>query len=266
MKRYILILFVALAVYSGCKKDDSSLVTLTTGDLATINGQLKGSWVFPVETLRVPDSNGKDLVPPINEPASAYEFDGVSTVIIRSDPLTALTCTYSLSTVNGMINIHIIYPDNTTEDDKVALLNPQSLTLSSSEPYTYYNGTQLVPTVAVTTNTLQRLSSADESGNLARVLVNVNGNYSVKVYVTHQRGNPSDTTVLIGSKTNISGAYSLGFVAINNDLLKVDVLGDPLKTSINAYFRGIPISGQIYSSANETVTTTGWIISFTSNP
>ena len=266
MKRYILILFVALAVYSGCKKDDSSLVTLTSADLAVINGQLKGSWVFPVKTLRVPGSNGQDMVPPVNEPASAFEFDGVSTVLVRPDPLSTLTCTYSLTTVNGLINIHVIYPDNTTEDFKVELLNAQSLTLSSNQPYTYYNGTQLVPTVAVTTTTLQKLSSADVSGNLARVLVNVNGTYSVKVYVTHQRGIPSDTTTLIGSKTNISGAYTLGFVAINNDLLKIDVLGDPLKTSINAYFRGIPITGQIYSSGNETVTTTGWIISFNTAP
>jgi hypothetical protein len=266
LKKYILILFVALAVYSGCKKDTSSLVTLTSADLAVINGQLKGSWVFPVKTLRVPGTNGQDMVPPVNEPASAFEFDGVSTVLIRTDPQTTLQGTYTLSTVNGLINIHIVYPDNTTEDFKVELLNAQSLTLSSSEPYIYYNGTQLVPTVAVTTTVLQKLSSADESGNLARVLVNVNGTYSVKVYVTHQRGVVGDTAQLIGNKTNISGAYTLGFVAISGDLLKVDVLGDPLKTSINAYFRGIPISGQIYSSGNETVTTTGWIISFNTAP
>jgi hypothetical protein len=262
LKRYILILFVALAVYSGCKKDDSSLVTLTSADLAVINGQLKGSWVFPVKTLRVPDNNGNDMVPPVNEPASAFEFDGVSTVLIRPDPQTTLRGTYTLTSVNGMINIHVINPDNTTEDYKVALLNAQSLTLSASEPYTYYNGTQLVPTVAVTTTVLQKLSSADESGNLARVLVNVNGTYSVKVYVTHQRGVVGDTATLIGSKSNTSGTYNLSFVAISGDLLKIDVLGDPLKTSINAYFKGIPITGQIYSSANETVTTTGWIISF----
>jgi hypothetical protein len=263
LKKYILILFVALvAVYTGCKKDDSSLVTLTSADLAVINGQLKGSWVFPVKTLRVPDGSGKDMVPPVNEPAAAFEFDGVSTVIIRPDPKTTIQGTYSLSTVNGMIDIHMVYPGNTGSDFKVALLNDQSLTLSSTEPYIYYNGTQLVPTVAVTTTAFQRVSSADVSGDLATVRVNVNGTYSVKVYVTH----PGSAATTIGSKTNTSGVYTMGFVATSGDVLKIDVLGDPLQTSINAYFKGIPVSGQLYSSADETVTTTGWLISFDSAP
>jgi hypothetical protein len=258
LKKYILILFVALAVYTGCKKDTSSLVTLTAADLAVINGQLKGSWVFPVKTLRVPGNNGQDMVPPVNEPASAFEFDGGSKVIIRPDPQTTMQGTYTLSTINGTINVHIVYPDNTTEDYTVVLLNDQSLTLNSTQPYIYYNGTELVPTVAVTTTVLQRITSADATGNFARVLVNVSDTYSVKVYVTHLGGAPT----LVGSKTNATGAYSLGFVATSGDVLKIDVLGDPLKTSINAYFRGIPISGQIYSSPDETVTTSGWTISF----
>jgi hypothetical protein len=259
LKKYLLILFVALAVFSGCKKDTSSLVTLTSADLAVINGQLKGSWVFPVKTLRVTDNSGKDIVSPVNEPASAFEFDGGSTVIIRPDPLTTLQGTYTLTTVNGAINVHVVYPNNTTEDYKVVLLNDQALTLNSTQPYIYYNGTQLVPTVAVTTTTLQRLTSADATGNFARVLVNVSDTYSVKVYVTH----PGSAAALIGSKTDTTGAYSLGFVATSGDVLKIDVVGDPLKTSINAYFRGVPITGQIYSSADETVTTSGWNILFT---
>jgi hypothetical protein len=261
LKKYILILFVALAVYSGCKKDDSSLVTLTSADLTVINGQLKGSWVFPVKTLHVTDNNGKDIVSPVNEPASAFEFDGVSTVLIRPNPTTTIQGTYTLSTINGMINIHMVYPGNTGSDFKISFLNDQAFTVSSTEPYIYYNGTQLVPTVAVTTTVFQRLSSADVSGNLATVRVNVNSTYTVEVDVTH----PGSAATKIGSKTNTTGVYTLGFTATSGDFLKIDVHGDPLQTSINAYFKGIPISGQIYSSADETVTTTGWSILFNSS-
>ena len=264
MKKFLLILFVTLAVYSGCKKDISNDVTLTAADLAVVSGQLKGSWVFPVKTLNVVDSTGKNMIPPRNEPASAFEFDGVSKVTIRSDPQTEIQSTYTLSTNNGSMHIAVVNPDNTVTDFKVVMLNTQTLTLTSTEPYIYYNGTQLVPTTAVTSTVLQKLSAADVSGNFVRVNVKNDSIFNVKVHVL--RAGAADTGLLVGSKTGTTGLYSVGFIAHSGDRLKVDVIGSIIKTSINAYFRGLPITGNISAQNNETITTTGWTVQFTTTP
>ena len=72
--KLLLILSVAIAMLSSCKKDTSSDVTITPADLAYENGQIKGSWVFPVKTLTIVDENGKALFPPQTLPASALFF------------------------------------------------------------------------------------------------------------------------------------------------------------------------------------------------
>ena len=54
------------------------------------------------------------------------------------DPQTVLHGTYSLSTKNGGIFIHINYPDGSSSDFQVTMLRGNTLTLASSQPDVYY--------------------------------------------------------------------------------------------------------------------------------
>jgi len=262
LKKLLLILLVAGIALGGCKKDTAkSPVTLSQADIAQVNTQLKGSWVFPVKTLTVVDSTGKALLPGQNLPAAAFAFDGLGTVTIRPDPSTMQTGTYTLSgTTDGKLNIHIVYSDNTTQDFKITQLTATSLTIASSEPYVYYNNGVLVPTVAVTSTAMQRLNSSDINGQLARVAVTHDSVYSVKVYLIH-----SGLTQLIDSVSNINHPYLLAVPSQAGDQLKVEVMGNVLHTAINAYVDGLPITGDISASGDQTVTTNGWIVTFPSN-
>ena len=255
-------MLVAGIALSGCKKDSAkSNVALSQADIAQVSAQLKGTWVFPVKTLTVVDSNGKALLPGQNLPAAAFAFDGLSTVIIRPDPATVQTGTYALSgTTDGKLNIHVVYPDNTTQDFKITRLTSTSLTIASSEPYVYYHDGVLTPTVAVTSTAMQRLNSSDINGQLVRVAVTHDSAYSVKVYLTH-----SGLTQLVDSVSNINQPYLLAVPAQAGDQLKVAVMGNVLHTAINAYVDGLPIAGDISASGNQTVTTNGWIVTFPSN-
>ncbi len=262
MKKLLLVLLVAGIALSGCKKDSSkSPITLSQADIAVVNAQLKGTWVFPVKTLTVVDSSGKALLPGQNLPAAAFAFDGLSTVTIRPDPTTVQTGTYALSgTTDGKLNIHVVYPDNTTQDFKITLLTSTSLTIASTEPYVYYNNGVLLPTVAVTSTAMQRLNSSDINGHLVRVAVTHDSAYSVKVYLIH-----GGFTQMIDSVANINHPYLEAVPAQAGDQLKVAVMGNVLHTAINAYVDGLPINGDISASGNETVTTNGWIVAFPSN-
>lgn len=261
LKKLLLVLLVTVAILSGCKKDEKQNVLITAADVASINGQLKGSWVFPVKTLQVVDNMGKPLQPSQNLPAAAFAFDGFNTVTIRPDPLTIQTGTYSISaTTDGSLVIHVVYPDNSTQDFKITQLNSSSLTIASTQPYVYYHDGVLTPTTAVTSTAMQKLNSSDINGKLVRVAVTNDSAYSVKVYLTH-----SGTTQLVDSVSNINIPYLLAVPAQAGDHLKVDVLGNFLKTSINAYVDGLPISGDISASGDETVTTDGWNIAFPVN-
>lgn len=262
LKKLLLVLLVAGAILSGCKKDSAkSSITLSQADIAVVNTQLKGSWVFPIKTLTVVDDAGNPLLPGQNLPAAAFAFDGLSTVTIRPDPTTIQKGTYILSgTSDGKLNIHITYADNTTQDFKITLLTATSLTIASSEPYVYYHDGVLMPTVAVTSTAMQRLNSSDINGQLVRVAVTHDSVYSVKVYLTH-----SGTTQMIDSVANISHPYVLAVPAQAGDHLKVDVLGNVLHTAINAYVDGLPITGDISASGEETVTTNGWNVAFPTN-
>lgn len=259
MKKYLLILVVALAIFSSCKKDTSTYVNITSADVATISAQLKGSWVFPVKTLTVVDSTGKALLPSQNMSASAFTFDGYSKVTIKPDSKTVIYGTYSVSVNNGSFYVHIVYPDATSVDYMVTLLTAQTLSLTSTEPYIYSQNGHLIPTLAVTSTVLQKLNSADVTGNLVQVAVKNDSIFSVKVYVTHVIGGQ---TVLMDSISNTSKAYNFAFLAQSGDHLKIDVKGSILKTSINAYFKGLPITGDISATTGETLTTTGWNVLF----
>jgi len=255
-------LLLAGIALSGCKKDASkSGVTLTQADIATVNTQLKGTWVFPVKTLTVVDNNGKALLPGQNLPAAAFAFDGLNTVTIRPDPTTVQTGTYALTgTTDGQLNIHIVYPDNTTQDFKITQLNSTSLTIASTQPYVYYHDGVLTPTVAVTSTAMQKLNSSDINGQLVRVAVTHDSVYSVKVYLTH-----GGATKLVDSVSNINHPYLIAIPANEGDQLKIDVLGNVLHTAINAYVDGLPIVGDISAAGEETVTTDGWVVTFPSN-
>ena len=80
MKKLLLVLLVAGMAVSGCKKDPWKPSTLSQADIATVNAQLKGTWVFPFRTLTVVDSAGKAVLPVQNIPAAAFAFDGLNTV------------------------------------------------------------------------------------------------------------------------------------------------------------------------------------------
>ena len=258
MKKVLLIVCVVAAVLNGCRKDTGSNVIITPADIASINGQLKGSWVFPITTLTVVDSMGKAVQPSQNLPAAAFAFDGAGTVTVRPDPLTIQTGSYTLSTKpTGGIFIHVIYSDRSTQDFLVTALTPSALTIASTQPYVYFHNGMLVPTLAVTSTAMKRLNSADTTGSLVRVAVENDSIFSVKVYLTH-----SGTTKLVDSVSNISNSYVLAVPAKSGDHLKVDVLGNFITTAINAYIDGLPINGNISATANETVTTSGWNVAF----
>jgi hypothetical protein len=262
LKKLLFVLLVAGIILGGCKKDSTkSSVTLTQADVAAVNAQLKGSWVFPVKTLTVVDSMGKPLLPGQNLPAAAFAFDGLSTVTIRPDPTTIQKGTYALSaTTDGKLNIHVVYPDNSSQDFKITLLTATSLTIASSEPYVYYHNGVLMPTVAVTSTAMQRLNSSDINGQLARVTVVNDSIYSVKVFLIR-----SGLTQLVDSVSNISRPYVLAVPAQAGNQLKIYVDGNVLHTAINAYVDGLPITGDISAAGSQTVTTNGWIVSFPTN-
>jgi hypothetical protein len=104
---------------------------------------------------------------------------------------------------------------------------------------------------------MQKLNSSDINGNLVRVSVKNDSIFSVKVYLVR-----SGATTLVDSVVNISNSYALAVPAQEGDHLKIDVLGNFLKTAINAYVSGLPINGDISASGNETVTTNGWDVTF----
>ena len=246
------------AVLYGCKKDVNSVINISSADIATINGQLKGSWVFPVKTLSVVDNNGKPLMPSQNLQAVAFAFDGAGTVTVRPDPITIQTGSYSLSTKSdGGIYMHIIYSDGSTQDFQVTQLTASTLTIASTQPYVYYSNGALVPTQAVTSTTMQKLNSADITGNLVRVVVSNSTGYNIKVVLIS-----GGTSKLIDSLTNQTKPYAIAVPAQAGDRLFVDVVGNFLYTSINAYVDGLPVNGNISATGNETVTTDGWNISF----
>jgi hypothetical protein len=260
LKKLLFLLFAVAAFLSSCKKDTGTNVTITPADLASVNAQLHGNWIFPVKTLTVLDENGKALFPAQSLPASAYYFDGSSHVDIVPDPQTVLHGTYVLSTKSpGGIYIHINYPDGSSADYQVVMLNGSTLTLAASQPDVYYHNGTLVPTEALTSTTLQRLTGSI-TGDLVKVTVKNDSIFNVKVYLTRKA---DGKTVMMDSSSNVNKNYTSIFTAKDGDHIRVDVIGQFLNTYINAYADGFPITGDVLNiSAHETSTTNGWNISF----
>jgi hypothetical protein len=114
--------------------------------------------------------------------------------------------------------------------------------------------------VSVTSTTLQRATPADNASNTVKVTVNNDGPYSVKLSL---KSHADGKVTLLDSTSTINHPYAIAFQAQAQDQIMVDVLGDMLSTSINAYADGLPINGNLLNiSANETITSTGWNVQF----
>ena len=260
MKKFLLVLFIAAVFFTGCQKDTSTAVKIGSADLTTVNSQLKGTWVFPVETQNVVDVNDKPLTTVQYITAPALQFDGSSKVKILQNTSTTLNGTYALSTSKGYIYLDVIYPDGTDINYQVLYVDSQTLKLLSSQPYVYYSGSNPEPASLVSNVLLQKQNSADVTGHLIRVSVVGDALYSVSVYVTNTKlHTPADTAVLLDTKTNITGTYTYAFPTQSGDQLTLDILGDYTKTSFYAYYNGVPMTGDIGYPFGEIKTTSGWI-------
>ncbi len=259
LKKFLLVLFIAAVVFTGCQKDTSTTVKISSSDLATINGELKGMWLFPVETQNVVDINGKPLTTMQYTAAPAMHFDGSSNVKIIQNVNTTINGTYTLSTSNGYIYLDVVYPDVTDIMYQVVFVNSQTLKLLSSQPYVYYSGSNPQPASTVSNVVLQKQNSADVTGHIIRVSVVSDTLYSVSVYVTNTKLlTPADTAILLDSKTNITGTYTYAFPTQSGDKLTLDIIGDYTKTTFYAYYNGIPMEGNVGYPFDEIQTTTGW--------
>jgi hypothetical protein len=259
-KKLLFLLFVVAAFLSSCKKDTGINVNITPADLASVNAQLKGSWLFPVETLTILDDKGNAMFPAQTLTASAFYFDGSSHADMMPDPQTVLHGTYVLSTKSaGGIYVHINYPDGSSADYQVTMLNSSILTLASSQPDVYFYNGRYLPTEAATSTTLQRLTG-NIAGNLIKVTVKNDSIFSVKVFLTRKA---DGKTIMMDSTSNVNKTYTSVFTANEGDHIRVDVIGQVLDTYINAYADGYPIAGDLlYISAHETSTSNGWNVSF----
>ena len=259
LKKFLLVLFIAAIVFTGCQKDTSTAVKIGSADLTTINSQLKGTWVFPVETQNVVDINDKPLTAVQYAAAPALQFDGSSKVKIFQNTTTSLNGTYKLSTSKGYIYIDVIYPDGTDINYQVLYIDLQTLKLLSSQPYVYYSGSTPQPASTVSNVVLQKQNSADVTGHIIRVSVVGDALYSVSVYVTNTRlHSPADTAILMDSKANITGTYTYAFPTQSGDKLTLDIIGDYTKTTFYAYYNGIPMTGYTDYLYQEIKTGAGW--------
>lgn len=255
MKKFLFTLFVGAAIFAGCQKDTGTNVTISPNDLVTINGQLKGSWVFPVESINYVDNSGKTILPGQNMTSPAFQFDGNAKVNIMPDLRTVQAGTYALTTDQGLIYLNIVYPDNTKVKYQVLLMNNEMLKLVSTQPFTYYdiNGAP-VNITAVTNTVLHKQNSADATGDLVRVMAMSDSVYNINVNVAHK----GDTATLVNSKVNATGQYSYAFAAKHGDHIMVDMVGSPSSSAFYVFYNGLPLTGNIVSQSNEITTGAGW--------
>ncbi|MFI5162609.1 MAG: hypothetical protein ACHQHN_15125 [Sphingobacteriales bacterium] len=259
MKKFLFVLCIAAATFTGCQKDTSNVVKIGTIDLATINGQLKGLWLFPQDEQKIVDVSGSSLTDPSYTAAPAMQFDGGSKVTIFKDVNTTLKGTYTLSTTKGYIYLDVIYPDKTDINYQLAFIDSQTLKLISSEPYVYYAGNDPVSASQLSNVILQKQNAADVTGKLIKVFVNGSTPYDVSVYVSHTRLEAvADTLILMDTKTGITGSYDFSFPTQSGDKLTLDINGDYTKVSFFAYYNGVPMTGNTAYLFQEIKTTTGW--------
>lgn len=252
MKKILFALFSAAVILAGCQKDTGTNVTITASDLASVNMQLKGTWVFPFETVNVVDNTGKSLTAPQSIAAPAFEFDGGSGVTIMPDVRTKLTGTYQLSSDKASIYLDIYYPNGTDVRYQVILVDAHSLKLNSTQSFSYPNGGTQVPATSIANLTFQKQNAADISGKYLTVNVQSDSVYNVSVYVIHKYlATPADTVAtLLNSQQKVTGNYSYLFAAQPGDHLTADVFGSLTKTNFYAYYNGIPLTSTINRNAD----------------
>ncbi|HJP62438.1 MAG TPA: hypothetical protein VJ844_03305 [Mucilaginibacter sp.] len=262
MKKFLFVLFAA-AVFAGCKKDVSTDVNITPADLSHINAQLKGVWVFPIQSQKIVDATGKVLVPSQYIPSAALQFDGFSHVTLHKDIATDVKATYTLSTANGFLYVDIVEPDGTDTNYQLLLADAQNLKLVATTPYIYYDNANAISAQSISNVELKKQTGAEVNGNIIRVVVKSDSSslYSVIVAVQHTALEaPGDTSIILSSKADIKGTFTYEFVGKSGDQLSVDVGGDYTKTSFYAFYNGVPMAGNIGYYFKEIKTTTGWMV------
>lgn len=252
---------MAAVVFTGCQKESSTAVKIGASDVATVNGQLKGLWLFPVEAQKIVDTSGNVLTSPQYISSPAMQFDGGSNVKLFQDMNTTVNGTYKLSASNGYIYLDVFYPGGMDVTYQVVSVDGQTLKLTTSAPYVYYSGNNPEPASAVSSIVLKKQNSADITGSIVKVTVVSDTLYSVVVYVTHTKATaPADTAILMDSKANITGTYNYSFPTKSGDKLTVDISGDYTKVNFYAYYNGIPMAGNVGYYFKEIKTTTGWTV------
>ncbi|HVS93372.1 MAG TPA: membrane lipoprotein lipid attachment site-containing protein [Mucilaginibacter sp.] len=260
MKKILFILFAA-AVIAGCQKDTGTTVNITSSDIAAINNQLKGAWVFPVQTMSIVDSAGKQLAANQYRTGPAFHFDGSSHVIMMSTLTINKSGIYTLSTNKGYIYLNITFSDATVAKYQILQADGSTLKLSSLQPTTYLNGGNVIAANCLTNISLQKQNNADLTASLVRVKVISDSSFNAGVYVTHNVAFPADTPTTLGTTVqNTTGSFTYSFVGHSGDVLKVDVFGSIPKTTFCAYYNGMPIDGKLDTNYNEIVTGNGWRI------
>lgn len=255
MKKTVLILLVLGALFAGCKKDTDPTVNITQTDLNLINTQLRGTWLFPTETLNVVDNSGKALLPSKTYASSAFQFDGISNVSIMPDINTVEKGTYSLTTSGGFIYMTVLTPDGNTTIYKILLLNDKTLKIYAIQPYLFYNGDTPVIANAEINTVFKKQDAADISGSLVNITVVSDSLFDVNVGTVR-----NGDTVLLGSQLKVAKQYNFAYQAKQGDHLFIDVLGSVDKTTFSAYYNGLPLSGDYSAIDGEIQTTTGWNI------
>ncbi|HVV54862.1 MAG TPA: hypothetical protein VHC47_06040 [Mucilaginibacter sp.] len=259
LKKVFLLLFAAVIFFAACQKDTGTQVDITQGDMTAINAQLKGTWVFPVQTFSVVDTSGQQLSGTQNSSAPAFRFDGGTHVTVIYDIHTEINATYSLSADKGYVYLTINYPNDPPVKYKILRADASTLELTSTQPYIYTAGGSAIQASSVSNTTLKRQNSADVTANMVRVIVMSDSSFNAGIFVTHDVPYPADTlTTLNTTVNNTTGSYSYSFIARTGDHLTVDMFGSVSKTSLYAYYNGVPLSGKLDTAYNEIVTTEGW--------
>jgi len=257
VKKLLLILLIAATAIYGCKKDSSTKVNVTSSDVAVINGELKGLWLFPTNNQTITDESGKLLASNGYLSAPAYEFNGGGGVTIILNTDTRNTGTYQLSTKDGLIYLDVTDNKGVDITYQVLSINSQTLKIVSKTPTVYNNGTENIPAETVSNIILQKQSSADQTGKLIKVVVTgAAAPFNISVFVTHTTG--ADTAVLLDTKQSVVGTYNFAFPTTAGDQLNAVIDGDYSLTSFYAYYDGLPMTGDLSYGANEFKTTGGW--------
>ena len=258
LKKLLLVLFVVATIFTGCKKDTNPTVVITSTDIANINTQLRGTWLFPTQTVSVLDDKGKPVIPVQSTASSVFVFDGISNLTIMPDLTTVEKATYTLSTSNGYVFVTVLTPDGNTTIYKLLLLNDKTLKLNTSQPYLYYNGDTPEIANAVINKEFKKEDGADANGKLVNISISSDSVYNANLYVVRKTD-----TLLLSSQSHLTAPLNYAFAAKDGDHLYLDIFGSIAKTTYSVYYQGIPLSGlqtTVPGKPGEITTTSGWDI------